>query len=597
MAFFITNDFLQNAKTRFQAIGSDYGLYSYQCIASVSSFARSELGTRLTKFVLGYTTMKCKLSINFPRLVVNGLSNFVFILAGNPECAAQATPTWQESYPPSQPPSRSSSSFPSFSSFDTVSPLSLASRRHPNTASPPRIPSIDPIFGLDTIISDLKSRKEKKKVETTYAQFALYGKTFASYPFGRRTITTCDPRNVQFILSTEAEKFGNAPVREATVSMLGRGIINSDGEEWRRSRELVMPTFTRARIAEREGFERHVRRFLEGLRRRGEGGGGGGFEAILDASSEFIFGESFDSQLGDEHSIEGRDFLAAFADAQTVVGMRIAFGRLSYLMRDEKFRKYRQNCDLIRRYTMRHVERALERQSMDGKKTEEDQGTYILVNELVKETTDKAALCDQLINVFFGGRDTPAVVLSNFFFLLARNPKVWSRIRAEVEGLTADDLSFEKLKSLRYVQHSINESLRVLPMLPTIGRTCLAPTTLPYGGGPSGTLPISVIPGDIISFSVYAMHRDASIFGEDVEAFYPERWQNIRPFWNYLPFSGGARHCPAQQLSLFWVSYVVVRMAMELAEVRNRDPVSEYVENLRLNMESGNGVKVALVRG
>lgn len=149
--------------------------------------------------------------------------------------------------------------------------LYLSSRRHPNTASPPRIPSIDPIFGLDTILSDLQSRKEKNKVKTTYAQFALYSKTFAAYPFGRRTITTCDPRNVQFILSTEAEKFGNAPVREATVSMLGRGIINSDGEEWRRSRGLVMPTFTRARIAEREGFERHVRRFLEGLRRREDG--------------------------------------------------------------------------------------------------------------------------------------------------------------------------------------------------------------------------------------------------------------------------------------------------------------------------------------
>lgn len=180
---------------------------------------------------------------------------------------------------------------------------------------------------------------------------------------------------------------------------------------------------------------------------------------ILDASSEFIFGESFDSQLGDEHSIEGKNFLAAFADAQTVVGMRIVFGRLSSLMRDEKFRKYRQNCDVIRRYTMRYVERALERQAtMNGKETEEDQGTYILVNELVKETTDKDALCDQLINVFFGGRDTPAVVLSNFFYLLARNPKVWSRIRAEIEGLTADDLGFEKLKSLRYVQHAINES-------------------------------------------------------------------------------------------------------------------------------------------
>jgi cytochrome P450 len=93
------------------------------------------------------------------------------------------------------------------------------------------------------------------------------------------------------------------------------------------------------------------------------------------------------------------------------------------------------------------------------------------------------------------------------------------------------------------------------------------------------------------------MHRNPEVYGADVESFRPERWPDIRPGWNYLPFSGGARHCPAQQLALFWVSYAVARMAMEFEELQNRDAVLEFVENLKLNMESGNGVKVALVKG
>lgn len=64
---------------------------------------------------------------------------------------------------------------------------------------------------------------------------------------------------------------------------------------------------------------------------------------------------------------------------------------------------------------------------------------------------------------------------------------------------------------------------------------------------------------------------------------------------NYLPFSGGARHCPAQQLALFWVSCAVAHMAMEFKELENKDPILEYVVNLKLNWESLNGVKVALV--
>ncbi|CAO2656333.1 Nn.00g051360.m01.CDS01 [Neocucurbitaria sp. VM-36] len=474
--------------------------------------------------------------------------------------------------------------------------LLIASRRR-NCAFPPRVPSKDPIFGTDTILSDLRSRKEKRKVKTAYADFARYGKTFEQYLFGRRQVMTCDVRNVQFVLSTEAEKFGNATARRETVSMIGKGIINSDGEDWHKSRGLIMPTFTRSRIADTDFFDKHFRRFMARLPSDGKTVDLKPLfdQLILDASSEFIFGESFDSQLGEEHSVEGRNFLAAFADAQAVVGMRLALGRLSILMHDEKFTKYQDNCDVIRRYTMRHVERALKRRSMAAKAAE-DEGRYILVHELAKETTDKEALCDQLVNVFFGGRDTPAVVLANLVFCLARNPEVWRKIREETEGLTAEDLSFEKLKSLRYVQHAINEGLRVLPMLPVIGRTCLAETVLPYGGGLEGNMPVCVIPGDTVIFSVYAMHRETSVFGPDIEAYRPERWQDIRPFWNYLPFSGGARHCPGQQLALFWVSYTLVRLAMEFKEVQNKDPVDEYVENLRLNMESSNGVKVALVR-
>jgi cytochrome P450 len=47
------------------------------------------------------------------------------------------------------------------------------------------------------------------------------------------------------------------------------------------------------------------------------------------------------------------------------------------------------------------------------------------------------------------------------------------------------------------------------------------------------------------------MHRGPVVFGDDVEDYRPERRESIRPGRSYLPFGGGARHCPAQQLTLF----------------------------------------------
>jgi cytochrome P450 len=116
---------------------------------------------------------------------------------------------------------------------------------------------------------------------------------------------------------------------------------------------------------------------------------------------------------------------------------------------------------------------------------------------------------------------------------------------------------------------------------------------LPTGGGRDGKQPIYICPGDTIIINFYTLHRDPDIFSPDPEAFRPERWADARPTWEFLPFGGGARHCPAQQLALFWVAYTLVRMLMRYREMRNEGEVQGFVENMKLNMESGNGAKVS----
>jgi hypothetical protein len=39
----------------------------------------------------------------------------------------------------------------------------------------------------------------------------------------------------------------------------------------------------------------------------------------------------------------------------------------------------------------------------------------------------------------------------------------------------------------------------------------------------------------------------------------------------------------------------MVRMLLRFEDIRNEDTVEEYVENMKLNMESENGAKVSLV--
>lgn len=92
------------------------------------------------------------------------------------------------------------------------------------------------------------------------------------------------------------------------------------------------------------------------------------------------------------------------------------------------------------------------------------------------------------------------------------------------------------------------------------------------------------------------MHRDSDFWGPDAEVFRPERWGKIRPpHWEYVPFNGGRRMCPAQQMVLTEIAFVLVRVLQTFERLENRDPVSQYEEGFNFTMESRRGVQVGLV--
>ena len=92
----------------------------------------------------------------------------------------------------------------------------------------------------------------------------------------------------------------------------------------------------------------------------------------------------------------------------------------------------------------------------------------------------------------------------------------------------------------------IKEVLRLYPSVPVNTREATRLTTLPVGGGPDGTSPIVVRPGEGVGYCVYAMHRRKDIYDEDADDFRLERWEGdaLKDVgWGYLPFNAGPRLC------------------------------------------------------
>lgn len=99
--------------------------------------------------------------------------------------------------------------------------------------------------------------------------------------------------------------------------------------------------------------------------------------------------------------------------------------------------------------------------------------------------------------------------------------------------------------------------------------------------------------GDMIMINFQAMQRDPELWGDDAKVFRPERWEAARPSWEYLPFLGGGRICPAQQMATGQMAYVLARFAQEFPSIENKDPEESFVEEIKMLVESRNGVQVA----
>lgn len=459
----------------------------------------------------------------------------------------------------------------------------------------------DPIFGLDFVLQLFKALRNDRRNVSFRALFQKYGHTFQVKSWGGNKIFTVEPKNLQSVLATDFASWGVEPLRLFPFEpFVGKGIMCSDGIFWEHSRALIKPTFTRTQIADLHlsAFEAHVQRLIQSIP---EDGVTVDLQPLfarlaLDSSTEFLFGAAVGALDPNTISTEIRGFLDAYNHGQMVVGRRFQLPHWNILTQD---RRFLGSCKAAQAFVEQYITNArMDLQNTTPEKSKVER--IILVDELLKRTKDLKDVRNQLLNVFLPAHEATGVALTNVFFQLARNPSVYAKLRKEIHASGGDQVpwTFERLKSLRYLQHVISETFRLNPTIGTTIRIALRDTILPTGGGSGESkAPIYVNQGDVVTVSLYALHRRKDLFGADADTFRPERWVTLRPLqWSYMPFGGGPRVCPGQNLALTEVAYSLVKITQAFRAIENRDPVVEFVEVYKLTTDSKNGAKVAFIR-
>ena len=457
---------------------------------------------------------------------------------------------------------------------------------------PPRsLPQTDPIFGLDTALRMFRSYREGQRSADFKDQHDALGNTFQSVALGKRRIFTIEPDNLRSILLTDFKDWGVQPLRLPPWGpLLGSGVMDTDGMFWKHSRDMVQPLFRKEQISDLASFDIHVTRMLDLMPEDGSTMDLQPLFArlILDFTTEFLFGESVEC-LTPTPKEDAMSFLNAFHYGQAGIGKRTQLPYLTVFTRDTKFD---QAVRIARHHVDEHINRAIIRRDTQnpGK-----QRKYILVDELVKTSKNKEDVRSQLLNTFLAAHDTTAVLMTNVFFNLARNPGMYDKLRQEILHIDLREANFDDLKGLLYLRNVVTETCRLTPVVCQSARIALQDTILPTGGGSFGNSPIYVAKGTSIQLNFFALHRRVEVYGIDPEVFRPERWDALQVgSWDFLPFLGGPRVCPAQQMALLQVKFTVARIVQTFQTIENRDPVIDFIEQYRITSDSKNGCKVAL---
>jgi cytochrome P450 len=359
-------------------------------------------------------------------------------------------------------------------------------------------------------------------------------------PLGPQNIYLAShPDFIQEILVTRQSQFKKSRMLERARTLLGEGLLTSEGETHLRQRRLIQPAFHRDRLAS------YASAMVERADCCREEGGTRWNSGPFDLSAEMsrltlaivartLFSANVDSEADDV----GAALNEVFKMFELVLLPYSDWIEKLPLPSVRRFHRARALLDSI-------IYRLIADRRAEGNPDQGDLLSMLLAaqDEDGGVMTDRQ-IRDEALTLFVAGHETTAVATTWAWYLLSQNPEAEASLHAELDQVLAGRLpTFDDLPRLRYTAAVFAETLRLYPPAWGVGRRSLSEVEL---GG------FTIPAGSILAMSPWVTHRDARWFPEPLK-FSPERWladDPARPKFAYFPFGGGARVCIGERFAL-----------------------------------------------
>ncbi|KAG0749659.1 hypothetical protein G6F16_003497 [Rhizopus arrhizus] len=421
-----------------------------------------------------------------------------------------------------------------------------------------------------------------------------------------RSIATIDPRNIEHILKNNFENYVKGPnFNDATKDLLGHGIFNANGEQWKYQRKTASHIFNVKNFRDlfTEVFIKELDVMFSGTFDKAANTG-----QIIDFH-DIMFKYTLDSfillgfgvQLNALNSKEKVPFAASFDECQLNSFQRFVnpFWKLTepitaFFQPTKK--STRQHLKTINEFADQVIQKRRKEMANGEIHRRDLLSRFMNTHNEKGELLNNEELRDIILNFVIAGRDTTAQALSWTFYNLLLHPRIEKKLLEEIECYVTDDLMkaptelYDTIKKMIYAHAVFYEVLRLHPSVPNNQKYALDNDIWPDG--------TSVKKGDYVFWCPWAQGRSTKVWGTDAHEFKPERWvtdkgELRRESQGQWPaFHAGPRVCLGQNLAtleaLIAMIFIIKKYKLRLMPNQN----ITYQVSLTLPMKEGMKVQV-----
>jgi len=349
----------------------------------------------------------------------------------------------------------------------------------------------------------------------------------------RRRFIINEPNGIRHVLLDNAANYRKSELtRRLLEPGLGRGLLTSEGETWRRHRRIMAPAFDRRSI---EGYAPVITAVTRDLLAE--------WDALPDQSEIDVGAAMMRTTL---HIISRAMFSANSDEIVAVVERGVS--RYQMTMRPSLFDLLGFPAWLASLFSRRRrtaavfneVDRAVDELINSRAHDPNAQPKDLLARLVAARDAETGGgmtaseVRDEVVTIFMAGHETTAQALSWTWYLLSLHPSVEASLDEELRAvLNGRTPQYEDIAQLHYTRMVIEESMRLYPPAHTMAREPIAADEVLGRRIPAGA---------IVLIAPWLLHRKASLWHEP-HCFDPDRFATEPPRFSYIPFGAGQRIC------------------------------------------------------